>query len=41
MQSYEWYVNNMRLLNIHANYGKNIYMTTSLNGMVVQEAFFS
>ena len=33
---YEWYVNNMRIVNDRTNYAKNMTLTSSIDGMVVQ-----
>lgn len=41
LKTYEWYINNLRVVNSAANYGKASYLTASLNGMLVQEQFYN
>jgi hypothetical protein len=37
---YEWYVNNMRIVNNATNYGKNMSLSSTVNGIIVQESFY-
>lgn len=40
IKTYEWYINNLRVINNANHYGKPANMTASMNGMLVQEALF-
>lgn len=41
IKTYEWYINNLRVINNAANYGKPSYLTASLNGMLIQEQLYN
>lgn len=41
MKSYEWYINNLRVVNNGEHYGKEMKMSSSINGMLIQEELYN